>query len=120
MPLSSSCPAVSLLHFRRLSPKNHNKFSFVLYITSQDKVATTMFMMPVIYRKFDVDTFVFRTKKNIMISIICVMLAMYLSWIPLPILIAYSLASLPFIFLIFGFFRYLQRFFRYTSTVFQI
>ncbi|MFY9870922.1 MAG: DUF6328 family protein [Candidatus Nitrosopolaris sp.] len=47
-------------------------------------VSTTMFIMPVIYhtshyRKFDVDRFVFRTKKYIMIGIICVMLAMYLA-----------------------------------------
>jgi len=93
-------------------------------------VSTTMFIIPVIYhishyRKFDVDRFVFRTKKYIMIGIICVMLAMYLSLglvmnSKLPILIAYSLASLPFIFVIFRFFRDTRRFFRDTSTVFQI
>jgi len=51
-------------------------------------VSTTMFIMPVIYhtnhyRKFDVDRFVFRTRRYIMIGIICIMLAMYLSWIGL-------------------------------------
>jgi len=92
-------------------------------------VATTMFIMPVIhhtthYRKFDVDRFVFRTKKYVMIGIICVMLAMYLSLglvlnSKLPILIAYSLVSFPFIFVAFRFFRDTRRFFRDTRTVFK-
>ena len=90
-------------------------------------VSTTMFIMPVIYhtshyRKFDVDI---RTKKYIMIGIICVMLAMYLVLglvldSKLPILVAYSLASLPFIFVIFRFFRDTRRFFKDTSTEFKI
>lgn len=73
-------------------------------------VATTMFIMPVIYhtshyRKFDVDRFVFRTKKYIMIGIVSVMIAMYLSLglvldSKLPTIVAYSLATLPFIFII--------------------
>jgi|SRR5215472_2104622 len=93
-------------------------------------VSTTMFIMPVIYhtnhyRKFDVDRFVFRTRRYIMIGIICIMLAMYLSLglvldSKLPTLIAYSLASFPFIFVAFRFFRDTRRFFRDTSTVFQI
>src|SRR5215469_12060770 len=68
-------------------------------------VSTTMFIMPIIYhtshyRKFDVDRFVLRTKRYIIIGIICVMLAMYLSLglvmnSKLPIPIAHSLASLP-------------------------
>ncbi|MGB8938580.1 MAG: DUF6328 family protein [Candidatus Nitrosopolaris sp.] len=78
-------------------------------------VATAMFIMPVIYhmshyRKFVVDRFLFRTKQYIMIGIICVMLAMYLGLglalnSKLSIPIAYSLASIPFIFVFFRFFK---------------
>jgi hypothetical protein len=70
-------------------------------------IATTMFIMPVIfhashYRKFDVERFLLRTKQYVLIGIICVMLAMYLGLgllltSKLPIQIAYGLASLPFI-----------------------
>src|SRR6478752_9851384 len=46
-------------------------------------VATAMFVMPVIYhasnyRRLDVERFLFRAKRYVMIGIICVMLAMYL------------------------------------------
>ena len=46
-------------------------------------VATTMFIMPVIYhvrhyRRLDVERFLSRTKQYALIGIICVMLAMYL------------------------------------------
>ena len=45
-------------------------------------VATAMFIMPVIfhashYRQLDVERVLFRTKRYVMIGIICVMLAMY-------------------------------------------
>ena len=73
-------------------------------------IATTMFIMPVIfhashYRKFDVERFLLRTKQYVLIGIICVMLAMYLGLgllltSKLPIQIAYGLASLPFIIII--------------------
>ena len=71
-------------------------------------VSTAMFVTPVIYHtshyhKFKVNIFVFKTKQYVMIGIICVLLAMYLSLAlvldsKLPILAAYSLASFPFIF----------------------
>ena len=77
--------------------------------------ATAMFIMPVIYhtstyRQLDVEKFLSRTRKYVLIGIICVMLAMYLILglalnSKLPIQIAYSLASLPFIFLSIEFFR---------------
>ena len=79
-------------------------------------VATTMFIIPVIfhashYRKLDVERFLLRTKEPVLIGIICVMLAMYLGLglalnSKLPIQIAYSLPSLPFIFICFEFFRH--------------
>jgi hypothetical protein len=81
-------------------------------------VATAMFIMPVIfhashYRKFDVERFLFRTKEPVLIGIICVMLAMYLGLglaltSKLPVQIAYSLASLPFIFIFFELFRHMH------------
>jgi hypothetical protein len=77
--------------------------------------ATVMFIMPVVhhlthYRKFDVEIFLLTTRKYTLIGIICVMLAMYLSLglslnSKLPIEIAYSLASLPFIFIFFWFIK---------------
>jgi hypothetical protein len=78
-------------------------------------IATAMFVIPVIYhithyRKFDVDRFIYRTKQYILIGIICVMLAMYLGLglalnSKLPVQIAYSVASLPFIFIFYEIFR---------------
>ena len=78
-------------------------------------VATAMFIMPVIYhisnyRRLDVERFLSRTKQYVLIGIICILLAMYLalglalnSKVPIPI--AYSLASLPFIFIVIEFFN---------------
>jgi Family of unknown function (DUF6328) len=85
-------------------------------------VATAMFILPVIfhashYRKFDVERFLLRNKQYVLIGIFCVMLAMYLGLgllltLKLPVQIAYSLASLPFIIIIiilsFGFFRHIR------------
>jgi Family of unknown function (DUF6328) len=78
-------------------------------------IATAMFVIPVIYhithyRKFDVDRFIYRTKQYILTGIICVMLAMYLGLglalnSKLPVQIAYSVASLPFIFIFYEIFR---------------
>ena len=82
-------------------------------------VATAMLILPVIfhashYRKLDVESFLLRNKQYVLIGIICVMLAMYLGLglvltSKLPVQIAYSLASLPFIIIIvnslFRFFR---------------
>ena len=73
-------------------------------------------MYPIIYhvsnyRRLDVDRFLSRSKWHIMIGIICVMLAVYLVLglllnSKLPVLIAYSLPSLPFIFILFRFRRH--------------
>src|SRR5438094_7952229 len=72
-------------------------------------VATAMFLTPVIYhirsyRHLDVERFVLRTKEPVLIGIIFVMLAMYLGLglalnSKLPFQVAYSLPSLPFIFI---------------------
>ena len=77
-------------------------------------VATTMFIMPVIYhmtryRRLDVERFLSRAKQYALIGIICVMLAMYLGLglalnSKLPVQIAYSLPSLPFIFVLIEYF----------------
>ena len=81
-------------------------------------VATAMFILPVIfhashYRKFDVERFLLRNKQYVMIGIICIMLAMYLALglafnSKLPVQIAYSLPSLPFIFVLFEYLRYIR------------
>jgi hypothetical protein len=65
-------------------------------------VATAMFIMPVIFHA-----------SPVLIGIICVMLAMYLGLglaltSKLPVQIAYSLASLPFIFIFFELFRHMH------------
>jgi hypothetical protein len=81
-------------------------------------IATTMFILPVIfhashYRKLDVERFLLRTKEPVLIGIFCVTLAMYLGLglamdSKLPGEIAYSLPSLPFIFICIEFFRYMH------------
>lgn len=81
-------------------------------------VATAMFILPVIfhashYRKLDVERFLLRTKQYVLIGIVCVMLAMYLGLglalnSKLSIPIAYSLSSLPFIFMFFEYFRHMH------------
>jgi Family of unknown function (DUF6328) len=78
-------------------------------------VATAMFIMPVIYhvsnyRRFDVERFLSRSSHYFLIGIVCIVLAMYLGLglaltSELPVEIAYSLPSLPFIFILFEFFR---------------
>jgi hypothetical protein len=82
-------------------------------------VATAMFILPVIfhathYRKLDVERFLLRNKQYVLIGIFCVMLAMYLDLgllltSKLPGEIAYGLASLPFIFICFEFFRHMHK-----------
>jgi hypothetical protein len=89
-------------------------------------VATAMFIMPVIYhvsnyRRFDVESFLSRSRQYVLIGIICIMLAMYLGLglaltSELPVGIAYSLPSLPFIFVLFEFFRKPSNLVRSTST----
>jgi Family of unknown function (DUF6328) len=79
-------------------------------------VATVMFVMPVIYhlihyRQFDAEKFLLKIKKYTLIGIFCIMVAMYLGLglaldSKLQMEIAYSLASLPFIFIFIPFSRY--------------
>jgi glucose-6-phosphate-specific signal transduction histidine kinase len=81
-------------------------------------VATAMFILPVIfhashYRKFDVEKFLLRNKQYILLGIICIMIAMYLALglafnSKLPVQIAYSLPSLPFIFVLFEYLRHMH------------
>src|SRR5438093_10293183 len=78
-------------------------------------VATTMFIMPVIYharhyRRLDVERFLSRTKKPVTIGILCITLAMGIGLglalnSKLPVQVAYSLASLPSVFIFFEVFR---------------
>jgi hypothetical protein len=78
-------------------------------------VATAMFILPVIYHmrhyhKFDVEKFLLRNKHCLQIGITCVMIAMYLALglalnSKLPFQFAYSLSSLPFLFILFELFR---------------
>jgi hypothetical protein len=78
-------------------------------------VATTMFIMPVIYharhyRRLDVERFLSRAKKPVTIGILCITLAMGMGLglalnSKLPVQVAYSLASLPSIFIFFEVFR---------------
>ena len=87
-----------------------------LYATT---VATAMFILPVIiharhYRKFDVERFLLRNKQYVMIGIICIMISMYLALglafnSKLPVQIAYSLPSLPFIFVLFEYVRHMHK-----------
>jgi Family of unknown function (DUF6328) len=79
-------------------------------------IATTMFLTPVVYhtrhyRKLDVEGFLFWAKKPVRLGIVCVMIAMYLGLgvtlsSKLRNLIAYGLASFPFIFIFFASFRH--------------
>jgi hypothetical protein len=74
-----------------------------------------MFILPVIfhathYRKFDVERVLHRNKQYALIGIVSIALAMYFALglalnSKLPVEIAYSLSSLPFILIIIIFFR---------------
>ena len=78
-------------------------------------VATGILAMPVIYHsthyhQLDVNRLLLTTKRYAMIGIFCLMVAMYLGLglalnSKLPILVAYGLASLPFIFIFLRFFK---------------
>src|SRR6187200_372925 len=82
-------------------------------------VATIMFLKPIIYhatsyRRLDVERFVSRTKRYVLIGIICVMVSIYLILglvlnSKLPVQIAYSLPSLPFIFILYRYIRYIRK-----------
>jgi hypothetical protein len=81
-------------------------------------VATIMFLKPIIYhatsyRRLDVERFLSRTKRYVLIGIICVMVSIYLILglvlnSKLPVQIAYSLPSLPFIFILYRYIRYIR------------
>ena len=87
-----------------------------LYATT---IATAMFILPVIfhathYRKFDVERVLLRNKQYALIGIVSIALAMYFALglalnSKLPVAIAYSLPSLPFIFVIIISFRVCRR-----------
>ena len=82
-------------------------------------VATIMFLKPIIYhatsyRRLDVERFLSRTKRYVLIGIICVMVSIYLILglvlnSKLPVQIAYSLSSLPFIFILYRYIRYIRK-----------
>jgi uncharacterized membrane protein len=82
-------------------------------------VATIMFLTPIIYhatsyRRLDVERFLSRTKRYVLIGIICVMVSIYLILglvlnSKLPVQIAYSLSSLPFIFILYRYIRYIRK-----------
>jgi hypothetical protein len=82
-------------------------------------VATAMFILPIIYhassyRQLDVERFLSRTKKPVLIGIICIALVMYLGLglalnSKLPVQIAYSLASFPSLFIFYEFFKLKHR-----------
>jgi uncharacterized protein DUF6328 len=82
-------------------------------------VATSMFIVPIIYhmsnyRWFDVERNLSRSKQYVLIGIICLLLAVYLILgltlnSKLPALIAYSLAALPIMFIFFIFMRNIRK-----------
>jgi hypothetical protein len=82
-------------------------------------VATIMFLTPIIYhatsyRRLDVERFLSRTKRYVLIGIICVMVSIYLILglvlnSKLPVQIAFSLSSLPFIFILYRYIRYIPK-----------
>jgi hypothetical protein len=82
-------------------------------------VATVMFLTPIIYHvcsyhQLDVERFLSRTKRYVLIGIICVMVSIYLILglvlnSKLPVQIAYSLPSLPFIFILYRYIRYIRK-----------
>lgn len=97
-----------------VNPPSYFKYSDNLILLTSlyaVTVATTMFFTPVIYhmkqyRKLDVEKFVFKAKKPVLIGITCVMIAMYLALglvfnSKVPFQFAYSLPALPFIFVFF-------------------
>ena len=82
-------------------------------------VATVMFLTPIIYHvcsyhQLDVERFLARTKRYVLIGISCVMVSMYLILglvlnSKLPVQVAYSLPSLPFIFILYRYIRYIRK-----------
>src|SRR6476469_8337172 len=66
------------------------------------------------YRRLDVERFLSRTKRYVLIGIICVMVSIYLILglvlnSKLPVQIAFSLSSLPFIFILYRYIRYIRK-----------
>ena len=106
-----------LLNIAVNPPSYFRLFDSIILLTAlyAVTVATIMFILPVIYhatsyRRLDVERFLYRTKRYVLIGIICVMVSMYLGLglslnSKLPVQVAYSLPSLPFIFVLLEFFR---------------
>jgi hypothetical protein len=101
-----------------VNPPSYFRFiDFIVLLTAlyAVTVATAMFFTPVIYhlkqyRKLDVDRFVLKAKKPVLIGITCVVIAMYLGLglalnSKLPFQFAYGLPSLPFIFVFIEIYR---------------
>jgi hypothetical protein len=81
-------------------------------------ISTAMFVLPIIYhvsnyRRLDVERFLARTRRYALAGFICVMLAMYLVLglllnSKLPIQLAYTLPSLPFVYIVIRFIRHIH------------
>lgn len=79
-------------------------------------ISTTMFVLPIIYhvnnyRRLDVEGFLARARHYVLIGIICVTFATYMVLglmlnSKLPTQLAYTLPSLPFIYILFRFLRH--------------
>ena len=110
-----------LLNIAVNPPSYFRLFDSIILLTAlyAVTVATVMFILPVIYhatsyRRLDVERFLSRTKKPVLIGIICVTLTMCLGLglalnSKLPVQVAYSLASFPSIFIFFEFFKFKHR-----------
>jgi len=109
-----------LLNIAVNPPSYFRLFDSIILLTAlyAVTVATIMFILPVIYhassyRRLDVERFLSRTKRYVLIGIICVMVSIYLILglvlnSKLPVQIAYSLPSLPFIFILYRYIRYIR------------
>jgi Family of unknown function (DUF6328) len=107
-----------LLNIAVNPPSYFRLFDSIILLTAlyAVTVATIMFILPVIYhatsyRRLDVEGFLYRTKKPVLIGIICLTLTMCLGLglalnSKLPVQIAYSLASFPSVFILFEFFKF--------------
>ena len=113
--------SVFLLKIAVNPPSYFRLFDSIILLTALYAltVATIMFLKPIIYhatsyRRLDVARFLSRTKRYVLIGIICVMVSIYLILglvlnSKLPVQIAYSLPSLPFIFILYRYIRYIRK-----------
>src|SRR6476620_8256456 len=110
-----------LLNIAVNPPSYFRLFDSIILLTAlyAVTVATIMFLTPIIYhatsyRRLDVERFLSRTKRYVLIGIICVMVSIYLILglvlnSKLPVQIAYSFSSLPFIFILYRYIRYIRK-----------